>query len=171
MNRYRMFFVQTSTWPPNMHLKLTKHGRFCKHNNQLPTKSHVELEDNSNVVSVILCFFCDERELSHTNVPLIHPTHKLDPYNFVDYLSPNNLDWTNPESMKVKSRVQINFKKQPPDCTLFEGIYDGWIWSSRPALGSASSCSRKVWLFTLHFASLTFNGSRQLVPKRPKGKV
>ena len=30
-----------------MHLKLTKHGRFCKQNNQLPTKSHDELKDNS----------------------------------------------------------------------------------------------------------------------------
>jgi len=32
-----------------MHQKLTKHGRFCKQNNQLPTKSHDELEDYSNV--------------------------------------------------------------------------------------------------------------------------
>jgi hypothetical protein len=48
MNRYRMFFVQTSTLPPWMHHKLTKHGRFCKQNNQLPTKTHVELKDNSN---------------------------------------------------------------------------------------------------------------------------
>ena len=31
----------------HMHLKLTKHGKFCKQNNQLPTKSH-ELKDNSN---------------------------------------------------------------------------------------------------------------------------
>ena len=30
-----------------MHLNLTKHGRFCKQNNQLPTKSHDELKDNS----------------------------------------------------------------------------------------------------------------------------
>ena len=43
----RMFFVQTSTRPPNMHLKLTKHGRFCKQNNQLPTESYDELKDNS----------------------------------------------------------------------------------------------------------------------------
>jgi hypothetical protein len=34
MNQYRMVFVQTSTPPPHMHQKLTKHGRFCK---QLPT--------------------------------------------------------------------------------------------------------------------------------------
>jgi hypothetical protein len=47
MNRYRMFFVQTSTLPPRMHHKLTKHGRFCKQNNQLPTKTHVESKDNS----------------------------------------------------------------------------------------------------------------------------
>jgi hypothetical protein len=47
MNQYRMFFVQTSTPPPRMHQKLTKHGKFCKQNNQLPTKSHDELKDNS----------------------------------------------------------------------------------------------------------------------------
>ena len=33
----------------HMHLKLTKHGRFCKQNNQLPTKTHDELKDNSIV--------------------------------------------------------------------------------------------------------------------------
>jgi hypothetical protein len=49
MNRYRMFIVQTSTLPSRMHHKLTKHGRFCKQNNQLPTKTHVELKGNSNV--------------------------------------------------------------------------------------------------------------------------
>jgi hypothetical protein len=39
-----MFYVvQTSTLPPRMHQKLTKHGRFCKQNNQLPTKTHAEL--------------------------------------------------------------------------------------------------------------------------------
>jgi hypothetical protein len=48
MNRYRMSYVQTSTLPPCMHQELTKHGRFYKQNNQLPTKSHVELKDNSN---------------------------------------------------------------------------------------------------------------------------
>jgi hypothetical protein len=31
-----------------MHHKLTKYGRFCKQNNQLPTKTHVELKDNSS---------------------------------------------------------------------------------------------------------------------------
>jgi hypothetical protein len=50
MNQYGMFFVQTSTLPPRMHQKLTKHGRFCKQNNQLPIKSHVEIKDNSNVL-------------------------------------------------------------------------------------------------------------------------
>ena len=42
-----MFFGRTSTQPPNMHQKLTKNERFYKQNNQLPTKSHDELEDNS----------------------------------------------------------------------------------------------------------------------------
>ena len=49
MNQYRMFYLQTSTLPPRMHHKLTKHERFCKQNNQLPTKSNVELKDNSNI--------------------------------------------------------------------------------------------------------------------------
>ena len=47
MNWYRMFYVQTSTLRPRMHQKLTNHGKFCMQNNQLPTKSHVELKDNS----------------------------------------------------------------------------------------------------------------------------
>ena len=46
-----MFFVQTSKLFPRMHQKFIKHGRFCKQNNQLPTKSHDELEDNSIVQS------------------------------------------------------------------------------------------------------------------------
>jgi hypothetical protein len=37
-----------------MHKKLTKHERFCKQINQLPTKSHVELEDNSIVMHFFL---------------------------------------------------------------------------------------------------------------------
>ena len=47
MNRYRMF-VQTFTLPSSMHQKLTKHGRYCMQNNQLPIQSHVEIEDNSS---------------------------------------------------------------------------------------------------------------------------
>ena len=35
---FRMFYVQTSTLPPGMHCKLTKHGSCCMQNNQLPTK-------------------------------------------------------------------------------------------------------------------------------------
>ena len=49
MNWYRTFFIQTSTLSPSMHRKLTKHGRSCMQNNHLPTKSFVELEDNSIV--------------------------------------------------------------------------------------------------------------------------
>ena len=30
-----------------MHQNFTKHERFCEQNNQLPTKIHVELKDNS----------------------------------------------------------------------------------------------------------------------------
>ena len=50
-----MFYVQTSTLPPRMHQKLTKHERFCKQNNQLPTKTHVELKDNSIDEKMINC--------------------------------------------------------------------------------------------------------------------
>jgi hypothetical protein len=48
-----MFFIQTSTLPPRMHQKFTKHGRFYKQNNQLPTKSHDELKDNSNILQIM----------------------------------------------------------------------------------------------------------------------
>ena len=48
MNGYKMFFDQTSTQPPSMHRKRTKHERCCMQNNQLPTDSHVELEENCN---------------------------------------------------------------------------------------------------------------------------
>ena len=34
--------------PPSMHRKLTEHARCHMQNNQLLTKSHVELEDNSD---------------------------------------------------------------------------------------------------------------------------
>ena len=47
MNWYKMFYHQTSTLPPSMHHKLTKYGRSCVQSNQLPTKSHAELEDNT----------------------------------------------------------------------------------------------------------------------------
>ena len=46
-NRYRMFFVKTSTLTPCMHQKLDNTWKFCKQNNQLPTKSYDELKDNS----------------------------------------------------------------------------------------------------------------------------
>ena len=32
-----------------MHLKITKHGRFCKQKQPTPYQTHVELKDNSNV--------------------------------------------------------------------------------------------------------------------------
>ena len=46
MNRYRMFFVQTSTQPLT---HAPKAYQTWKENNQLPTKSHDELKDNSNM--------------------------------------------------------------------------------------------------------------------------
>jgi hypothetical protein len=48
-----MFYVQTSALPPRMHQNLTKYGMFCKKNNQLPTKSHVELKDNFNIDTIL----------------------------------------------------------------------------------------------------------------------
>ena len=47
MNRCKIFFVQISTRTPSMHWKLTGYGKFCMQNKQLPTKSTVELKDNS----------------------------------------------------------------------------------------------------------------------------
>ena len=44
MNRIRKFFVQTSIRPPT---HAPKAYQTWKQNNQIPTKSHDELEDNS----------------------------------------------------------------------------------------------------------------------------
>jgi len=46
-------FVQISTLRPGMHQKITKHGRCCMQNYQLPTKSHVELENNSKIQAFV----------------------------------------------------------------------------------------------------------------------
>ena len=53
MNLCRMFFVQSPKPTPSMHQKLTKLGTCCMQNNQLPTKSPIELEDNSRKVCVL----------------------------------------------------------------------------------------------------------------------
>ena len=50
MNRYRMFFIETSTLTPSMHRKLTKDGKLCMQKNNLRTKTPVELKDNSQTV-------------------------------------------------------------------------------------------------------------------------
>jgi hypothetical protein len=60
-----MLFVQTFTLPPRTHQKLTKHGRFCKQNNQLPTKSHVELNDNSIMPENTPAPCCSSLQLSN----------------------------------------------------------------------------------------------------------
>ena len=50
MIRYGMFFIWTSTLTTSKHaLKHAEHGRCCIHNNQLLTRSRIELEDNFNV--------------------------------------------------------------------------------------------------------------------------
>ena len=43
------FLIQTFTLPPSMHPKLTEHEIYtcCMHNNPLPIKRHVELDNNS----------------------------------------------------------------------------------------------------------------------------
>ena len=43
-----MFFLLISTVPPSMQRKLTENGECCMQNNQLPTNSHGEVEDNYN---------------------------------------------------------------------------------------------------------------------------
>ena len=45
---YTMIFVKIFTQPPSIHPKFTEHGRCCMQNNEPLTKSHVELEENSN---------------------------------------------------------------------------------------------------------------------------
>ena len=47
MNRYRMFIIQTFTPTPSMYQKLTKRGKYCMQDNQLPTKTLVEWNENS----------------------------------------------------------------------------------------------------------------------------
>ena len=47
LKQYRMFSIPTYTLHSNMHQILTQQGRCCMHNNQLLTKSLVELEDYS----------------------------------------------------------------------------------------------------------------------------
>jgi hypothetical protein len=56
-----------------MHHKLTKHGRFCKQNNQLPTKSHDELKDNSNMVIIfekIVCLNSNDTSIQEYEVDI-----------------------------------------------------------------------------------------------------
>ena len=48
-NWHNKLFVPTSTPTPSMHKKLTKHGKFCLQNNQLPTTPAAELKGNSSV--------------------------------------------------------------------------------------------------------------------------
>ena len=47
MNRFRMFFVKPPYDLQRMHLKLTKHGRFCKQKQLTPYQTHIESKDNS----------------------------------------------------------------------------------------------------------------------------
>ena len=54
MSQHRMFLVETSTLTPSMHRQLTIYGRYCMQDNQLLTKSHVELEDTSIVWFLLL---------------------------------------------------------------------------------------------------------------------
>ena len=54
MNRYRMFFVQTSTRPPT---HAPKAYQTWKKNNQLLTKSHDELNDNSIEPRIVIIQF------------------------------------------------------------------------------------------------------------------
>ena len=51
---YMKFFVQSSTPSLSMPPRLTEQGDFCMQNNQLETKTQVELIDNSNILSGFL---------------------------------------------------------------------------------------------------------------------
>ena len=63
-----MFFVQTFTLIPRMHPKLTEYEMSCMQNNQLLTKTLVELRD------YIPCILIDKlRETTH-RLPLQHPS-------------------------------------------------------------------------------------------------
>ena len=57
MNRFRKFFIWTSTLPSSIHRQLTKHRWCCMQNNQLPTKSHVELKDYISFLQELDCLF------------------------------------------------------------------------------------------------------------------
>lgn len=57
LNRYKIFFVQTSTPIPRHAQKLSKGGKFCTQNNQFPTKSLVGSKNNSKYMPHIMgCF-------------------------------------------------------------------------------------------------------------------
>ena len=49
MKQFIMVVVHTPTPTPSMHQKVIEHGDFCMQNNQLSTKTLVELEGNSIV--------------------------------------------------------------------------------------------------------------------------
>ena len=49
-----------------MHWKLTKHGRSCVQNNQLPTKSFVELEKKSIIEGSSICSIMWSHQILHT---------------------------------------------------------------------------------------------------------
>ena len=59
MYLYGMLFIETSTLPPSMSQKHTKHERCNIQNNQRLTKSHVELEDNPYNVPCFQSRLCD----------------------------------------------------------------------------------------------------------------
>jgi hypothetical protein len=70
MNLCTMVFVQTSPLPPSMY------GRCCMQNNQLPTEIHVELEDNSNYITVLFSFIVCHIVLLQSKL-----LHKINAYN------------------------------------------------------------------------------------------
>ena len=115
MNQYIMFFVQTSTLPPRMHHKLTKHGRFCKQNNQLPTKTHVELKDNSNITkdssttytSHKLCYQCT-LETFESNIKIRYQQWSMFPW-FENIHCYNNLRERLQDGSKWKQFINASY--------------------------------------------------------------
>jgi hypothetical protein len=69
-----------------MHQKLTKHGKFCKQNNQLPTKSHDELEDNPIVSKNLSGHWSQVMCVRHIHNQHRFETHHYVPLSYIDVL-------------------------------------------------------------------------------------
>jgi hypothetical protein len=99
MIRYRMLFVQTSKHAPKTYQKLSEHERFCMQNNQLPTKSHVKLEDN--------CIVCKNSQwkITRDQLPMTSPIKLKDTSN--DFTT--KFAWPNFRTQSLSHYGQAHF--------------------------------------------------------------